>query len=784
MLAPYSEELDWVQHLPQIDSVEALKRVVAERLAEAPIAFPSLPEIVLLEIDAPLQYERLKRALPAQHINFFVRPPAEGFDGALVPSRDGWVLYAPRTTESIHCRLFLRACLHVWLGHMRPDEGFALWIRADGHRRWDNEVSRYLPDAYANPIPTSVWAAAKFLHYLPWASTASPVAASLLSLTPTEHQRRTTQHLVTNFPERFVICEPAQDDSILQVGLAIRDLRLRRLARRILIVAQPSAALLWQRRLRDCFGLELEVEPRAVDAEPSDGVITEFAGSGKLEIATDLDPWDLLIVDTREIHTGRDFVGELSTRSRGVWLLADSGSRTDIEQHFRNLEVCGLRGEFADVQKFRMFFELLTAEATFETFRVLSSFAKSYSHEYGGCNDGDTPVADDVWRRHFGHALPNTKLKFLTSPTKDAFDKLTAEQIAALREILLRQTPVQNHVIWNVDSETKAGKATHGQYLPKEIFLQRSNPQEVSTPERDDSVTPDSISELFVRAGLFQSSAENPHLLHQPDGLLFTFHPQHTREPATLVSYGSARFEKYLSNLLDQPVKSTMGVCAEEARSGPFVSGRIRQYRDGRWETLKSLKDCLGLPRDLCDDDGLPQARKPKIALENQLANYAGRERKLASVLLGAQQAKAANLLIQGLTISQCLPPKENCGRPVGYLGTLIAEGKLLLSEPALKQLSDIVGNTKNTKLELSRRVGKLGRSKQKPGCPDIAQLRSIRPISRLQSKVRSFGQESDKEYRSQAVNPPGKVRVPFPNSTESCSPSPAVAERSRKRRS
>lgn len=706
MLASQQVGLDWVKQLPQTDSFETLKSLLIEKLSQSSSRLARLPELLKINTRPQFRLEELQEIFPDRQAWFRTNTPPDGICSALLPVADGWSLVvSEHLAEELVCQQLLRACLHLWLGHLRSDDQYGIWMDSQVERRWDREVASYLPSPKDAVIPLNVWAAARFLKYLPWGSVDVPVAADLLGLKITDHQARVAKQLSARFPERFIVCQSDADSRIIQVGLGLRELRLKKMADRILVVVRPGRAAKWQELLQTHFGLEFEIRTISGLNDAPQSVIVELASIAEtLSIATDSACFDLLVVDSAEFNGEGPAIRALCRHSRSVWLTCGAPWELSADQHFRNLDLCGLRGEFATQAQFCRYFELLDEAPTLQMFENLSPYAISFLEEYqelGLCRS-----ADEYWKSRFDAPIPSRMARCLTQPTAETFNDLTAEQRDALSGVLLRQSPFEQSLFWEESPDRESAEPSKQDSALQRLFAGRSNPPALAgvvpcglydLHGKDPAVTRDSLLDTFIQGGIVTPTEEDPRIVFLADGSRVTFHPELANSSAiapSLILYGSPLFESLLQVLLRRPVKGGLGVCALTATAGPFLIGEIRFWENGRWQKLRSLQECLEI-LDGLSDEGLPSPTSVQSALEAALENHARREQRLQTVLLGRDQAAAAALLVRGFAIRDCVGARA-VGRPpkCGILGVLIAAEQPSLAQSEFERLSEILGAT------------------------------------------------------------------------------------------
>ena len=162
----------------------------------------------------------------------------------------------------------------------------------------------------ANPDAVAAVAEASRLSF---GHLASPTFATEVSLIdPLPHQRVAVyEHLLAHWPIRFLLADDAGAGKTIMTGLAVQELRSRRLARRVLVVAPAGLLGNWQREMGTLF--RISAKPiRGVDAargNPFTGPDSDFVvvsvdtlRSPRMfaclrEAGMSGQPYDLIVVD-------------------------------------------------------------------------------------------------------------------------------------------------------------------------------------------------------------------------------------------------------------------------------------------------------------------------------------------------------------------------------------------------------------------------------------------------------------------------------------------------------
>lgn len=163
---------------------------------------------------------------------------------------------------------------------------------------------------------------------------------SIARVDPLPHQLEAVYHYILPLPRiRFLLADDAGAGKTIMAGLLLKELKLRGLVARTLIVAPANLAFQWQREMRDRFGERFNII-RGVDLKTAYGVnpwqdrpqiITSMDWAKREEVLESLGrtTWDLIIVDEAhrmsasdpEHKTERYKLGELLSQKTDHLLL-------------------------------------------------------------------------------------------------------------------------------------------------------------------------------------------------------------------------------------------------------------------------------------------------------------------------------------------------------------------------------------------------------------------------------------------------------------------------------
>jgi SNF2 family DNA or RNA helicase len=190
-------------------------------------------------------------------------------------------------------------------------------------------------------------------------------ALSISRVDPLPHQLDAVyNHLLKSARCRFLLADDAGAGKTIMAGLLIKELKLRGLAERILIICPANLAFQWQREMTDRFqesfhilrGADLRVQYGVNLWNDKSQIITSMDLAKRDEILPSVrqaDDWDLVIVDEAHRMSARD-AEHKSERYRLGELLRDKTA------HFLLLTATPHKG---DPVNFSLFLQLLDQEA-------------------------------------------------------------------------------------------------------------------------------------------------------------------------------------------------------------------------------------------------------------------------------------------------------------------------------------------------------------------------------------------------------------------------------------
>ena len=229
----------------------------------------------------------------------------------------------------------------------------------------------------------------QFLLDLPRLAGAEGVGMATAAVRPWPHQWAVARRVVETFPTRYLLADEVGLGKTVEAGLILRELWLRGIVRRALILAPRSVLRQWQEELYEKFALRVPIYDGAVFRDisgetftpapnPWDGVDLALVSSQlvkrqeRRESLLSARPWDLVIVDEAHHARRRDFqdlsryrpnrmldlLNRLQVRTRGLLLLTATPMQVHPVEVWDLLRLLGLSGLWgSDERAFLRFYE-------------------------------------------------------------------------------------------------------------------------------------------------------------------------------------------------------------------------------------------------------------------------------------------------------------------------------------------------------------------------------------------------------------------------------------------
>ncbi|WP_396925835.1 SNF2-related protein [Mycolicibacterium sp.] len=172
------------------------------------------------------------------------------------------------------------------------------------------------------------------------------------------HQEAVARHALSRLRGRAVLADEVGLGKTIEAGLAIKELALRGLAKRVLILCPAPLRDQWREEMNSKFDMSFEVAARGPEIRQQDRLILSLTlGRSNAEKLTKK-PWDIVIVDEAHRAAGsgarktRDLITSLTTACRYSFFLTATPVQNDLLELYRLVEL--LRpGTFNSVNDFK-----------------------------------------------------------------------------------------------------------------------------------------------------------------------------------------------------------------------------------------------------------------------------------------------------------------------------------------------------------------------------------------------------------------------------------------------
>lgn len=270
---------------------------------------------------------------------------------------------------------------------------------------------------------------------------------SIARVDPLPHQLEAVYEYFLKLPRiRFLLADDPGAGKTIMAGLLIKELKIRGLIKRILIVAPAALTFQWQREMRDKFREDFKVIRGDVlranygvnPWQDQDQLVTSVAWVSRIEDARESllrSRWDLIIVD--EAHKMSAYSADRTT------LAYDLGRHlSEMTDHFLLMTATPHKG---DPENFRLFLELLDKDVY-----------------------GDIKSLDEAMRRR--------EAPFYLRRIKEALVTFPNPETGEVRQIFTRR--VVNTAPFNLNDEEMAFYEELTRYVEdKSIAADRQTPQ-------------------------------------------------------------------------------------------------------------------------------------------------------------------------------------------------------------------------------------------------------------------------------------------------------------------
>ncbi len=159
------------------------------------------------------------------------------------------------------------------------------------------------------------------------------------------HQEAVARHVLSRLRGRAVLADEVGLGKTIEAGLAIKELTLRGLAKRVLILCPAPLRDQWREEMSQKFDLTFEVAAGRSEIRKQDKLILSLTlARGNIEALTK-EPWDIVIVDEAHRAAGsgarktRDLITSLTTACRYAFFLTATPVQNDLSELYRLVEL-------------------------------------------------------------------------------------------------------------------------------------------------------------------------------------------------------------------------------------------------------------------------------------------------------------------------------------------------------------------------------------------------------------------------------------------------------------
>ncbi len=172
------------------------------------------------------------------------------------------------------------------------------------------------------------------------------------------HQEAVARHALSRLRGRAVLADEVGLGKTIEAGLAVKELTLRGLATRVLILCPAPLRDQWREEMSHKFDLNFDVAYRGTDVAKQDRLILSLTLGRSVADKLTKKPWDIVIVDEAHRAAGpgarktRELITALTTACRYAFFLTATPVQNDLLELYRLVEL--LRpGTFSSVNAFK-----------------------------------------------------------------------------------------------------------------------------------------------------------------------------------------------------------------------------------------------------------------------------------------------------------------------------------------------------------------------------------------------------------------------------------------------
>lgn len=172
------------------------------------------------------------------------------------------------------------------------------------------------------------------------------------------HQAAAARHALSRLRGRAILADEVGLGKTIEAGLAVKELTLRGLARRVLVLCPAPLREQWREEMNHKFDLPFDVAYGGLDIGNQEKLVVSLAlGTRHIQKLTKK-PWDIVIVDEAHRAAGagarkrRELITALTTACRYAFFLTATPVQNDLLELYRLVEL--LRpGTFTSVSAFK-----------------------------------------------------------------------------------------------------------------------------------------------------------------------------------------------------------------------------------------------------------------------------------------------------------------------------------------------------------------------------------------------------------------------------------------------
>ncbi|MDN2495141.1 ATP-dependent helicase [Nocardia nova] len=172
------------------------------------------------------------------------------------------------------------------------------------------------------------------------------------------HQEAVARHALSRLRGRAILADEVGLGKTIEAGLAVKELTLRGLAKRVLILCPAPLREQWREEMQHKFDLAFDVASAGVEVRQQDKLILSLTLGRRAFAQLTQQPWDIVILDEAHRAAGsgakktRELITALTTACRYALFLTATPVQNDLLELYRLVEL--LRpGTFQSVHEFR-----------------------------------------------------------------------------------------------------------------------------------------------------------------------------------------------------------------------------------------------------------------------------------------------------------------------------------------------------------------------------------------------------------------------------------------------